>query len=421
MVGGSKMEVFVARQPIFNQQEGIFAYELLYRNTNINEFPNIDGDRATTELIINSFLNIGIDALSEGRPCFINFTEKLLDMRLPSYVCSKKVVVELVETTRPSRDLLEMIKEMKKNHFRIAINSQMMEELSPFVEEILGQVDFMKVDFQKTDKNIREKINNRALASNTTLIAEKIETNEEYLEAKSNGYSLYQGYYFSRPAIFSTFEIPACFTSYVEMRSFISKGKTSVKDISEFLERDPSLSYKLLKLINSPAYKVKERIYHIRQAVEQFGPFEIENWIYVLAAREELTQTSNLSLDVAKLCLTRGRLCEGIGRLQNGQSEKIAGYFMLGTLSFMTSVKKLPIDKMIDSLPLNEDMIKALMGEQNEYKAVLDLVVAVEKAQWKMIGDLCKELRILETDLFKLYAEAINWSNRVFLEDICYL
>lgn len=421
MVGGSKMEVFVARQPIFNQQEGIFAYELLYRNNHINEFPNVDGDRATTELIINSFLNIGIDALSEGRPCFINFTEKLLDMRLPSYVSSKKIVVELVKTTRPSRNLLDILKEMKISHYKIAINSSLLDEVNPYTNDILEQANFIKVDFQKTDKNVRKRINKKAVDSNTTLIAEKIETNEEYMEAKSNGYSLFQGYYFAKPAIFSTFDIPACFTSYVDMRSFISKEKTSVNDIVEFIERDPSLSYKILKLINSPANKLKEKIYHIRQAVEQFGPFEIENWIYVLAAREELTQTSSISLDMAKLCLTRGKLCEEIGRIRNGQSEKIPGYFMTGIFSFMNGVKAIPIEKMIDSLPLNEEMVQALMGVQNEYKDVLDLAVAVEKAQWKMIGEICKKLEIMETDLFKLYAEAINWSNRMVVEDICYL
>lgn len=415
------MEVFVARQPIFNQEEGIVAYELLYRNNHINEFPNVDGDRATTELIINSFLNIGIDALSEGRPCFINFTEKLLDMRLPSYVSSKKIVIELVESTRPSRNLLEILKEMKKSHYKIAINSSLLDELNPYSNDILEQTDYVKVDFRKTNKNVRKRINKKALATDTILIAEKIETNEEYLEAKSNGFSLFQGYYFSKPAIFSTFDIPACFTSYVDMRAFISKEKTSVNDIVEFIERDPSLSYKILKLINSPANKLKEKIYHIRQAVDQFGPFEIENWIYVLAAREELTQTSSISLDVAKLCLTRGRLCEEIGRIRNGKSEKIPGYFMTGILSFMNGVKAIPIEKMIDSLPLNEEMVQALMGVQNEYKDVLDLAVAVEKAQWKMIGEICKKLEIMETDLFKLYAEAINWSNRMVVEDICYL
>jgi c-di-GMP-related signal transduction protein len=81
----------------------------------------------------------------------------------------------------------------------------------------------------------------------------------------------------------------------------------------------------------------------------------------------------------------------------------------------------IPVDKMMDTLPLKKGMLQALMGEQNEYKDILDLAVAVEKAQWKEIGDLCKKLEIQETDLFKMYAEAINWSNRVFVEEICYL
>lgn len=415
------MEVFVARQPIFNQHEGIFAYELFYRKNNVNTFPNINGDRATTELIINSFFNIGIDSLSEGKPCFINFTEKLLDMKLPSYVCSEKVVVELVESTRPSRNLLEILKGLRENHYRIAINSCMVEECNPYSNDILDQADYLKVDFQNTNQRMRNRLYEKAIASQTSLIAEKIETHEQYLEAKSNGFDYFQGYFFSKPTIFSSFDIPACFTSYIEMRSFISKEKTSINDIVDFIERDPSLSYKILKLINSPAYKRKEKIYHIRQAVEQFGPFEIENWIYVLAAREELSQTSNLSIDMSKLCLTRGKLCEEIGRLRYGYSEKIAGYFMTGIFSFMNTVTTIPVDKMMDTLPLKKGMLQALMGEQNEYKDILDLAVAVEKAQWKKIGDLCKKLEIQETDLFKMYAEAINWSNRVFVEEICYL
>lgn len=165
------IEVFVARQPIFNSKEEVFAYKLLYRNNQVNAFPEIDEDQATAEVIINSFLNIGIDYLSKGKPCFINFTEELLKLKLPAYFWPREIVVEILETV----------------------------------------------------------------------------------------------------VIMSTHDVPSYFQSYYEMIQNLSNEEPSLDRITELIERDISLSYKLLKLINSPAYRPKQKINSIRHAMVLLG------------------------------------------------------------------------------------------------------------------------------------------------------
>ncbi|MCS0672034.1 EAL and HDOD domain-containing protein [Cytobacillus firmus] len=190
------MEVFVARQPIFNSKEEVFAYELLYRNNQVNAFPEIDEDQATAEVIINSFLNIGIDYLSEGKPCFINFTEKLLKLKLPAYFRPREIVVEILETVEPSAELVNICKDLKELGYQIALDDYVFNETNPFARQLLKYADIIKVDFLNTPKDMREKIEMLVNHLKIKTVAEKVETRESYEEAKSKGYDYFQGYFF---------------------------------------------------------------------------------------------------------------------------------------------------------------------------------------------------------------------------------
>ena len=408
------MKVFVARQPIFTINEDIFAYELLYRSSEVNVFPNINGDQATADVIINSFMNIGIDELSNGRPCFINFTENLLQLKLPTYFKPRDIVVEILESVIPNTQIIDICRELKKLGYKIALDDFIYNDDNPHFFKYISYADIIKVDILHTTPEVRTKIETMARVMNKKLLAEKVETREEYEELKSRGYDYFQGYFFSKPAIVSVYDIPTYFHSYIDIIKNLSMTDPNVGVIAELIERDLSLSHKLLKLINSTAFRPQKKIHSIKQAIVLLGLIEIQKWIYVLSVRDNLIRKSEMSDEVIRISLTRGKMCESIAQLRQKTSTK-TGYFMTGMFSLMDTITGAPMEKLLKDLPLNDEICHALLGHDNQYKQALDLVIAVEKGEWSKITEQCQVIQIDENKLFTIYTESLNWANRLII------
>lgn len=406
------MEVFVAKQPIFNSNQEVFAYELLYRSSQKNSFPNINGDQATADVIINSYLNIGIEELSNGKPCFINFTEKLLQLNIPTYFGPREIVVEILESVQPTEEIIEICKELKRLGYQIALDDVVVNSDDPLVNPLFPFADYIKVDFLLTDKEIRKRIESMAKRLGIKMVAEKVETIEDFEEAKNGGYEYFQGYHLAKPTIVSTFDIPTYFFFDYASIDDLAMTEMSFDSITELIEKDPSLSYKLLKLVNSSFNRSKQKIHSVKQAVMLLGLIEIKKWLYVLSVRENAREVAEQSKDIIQLSLTRAKMCESIEKLRRNRTATSA-YFTLGMFSLVDRMVGVPMEKIILDLPLQEDLTDALTGVQNPLKDVLDLVTAVETAQWGMISEKCRDLSIAEKDLFKIYAESLNWSNEL--------
>jgi c-di-GMP-related signal transduction protein len=418
--GGYRMEVFVARQPIFNVKEEIFAYELLYRSSQVNEFPLINGDQATADVIINSFLNIGIDKLSGGKPCFINFTENLLRLRLPTYFRPREIVVEILETVEPSSELIDICRELKSLGYQIALDDFAFHEDNPFAKELLRHTDIIKVDFLATPRDMRERIEREAKKLKLRMVAEKVETREEFEDARRRGYDYFQGYFFEKPTIVSTHDIPTYFHSYYEMVHNLSTAEPSIELISNLIEKDLSLSYKLLRLINSPAFRPKHKINSIRQATVLLGLNEIQKWVYVLAVRESSLEKKAVQKETIRICLIRAKLAESIAALRKKEALN-AQYFLTGMFSMMDSILGASMEVILTDLPLQDEIGDALRGIENPLKEVLDLAIAVEKADWQAISDKSRSLDIEEKDLFRIYAESVAWVHSLLSEESLYI
>lgn len=407
------MEVFVARQPILDIKGNIFAFEILYRNSNhLNSFPDINGDRATTDVLINSFLNIGLHDLTNGKPSFINFTENLLKLRLPTFFNPEEIVVEILETFEPGPELVEICKELKELGFRIALDDYMLKEKNPHSKELIKLVNFIKVDFLSTTPKDRQVIVNVAKENGVLLIAEKVETKNQYEEAKNHAFDYFQGFYFSEPEIISEHDIPNYTHSYTELMQKFQPSETNIDELLEIIEKDLSLSYKILKLINTSPCCPKQKVHSIRQALVLLGFVELKKWIYIHALKESIGGKScSLEKNISS-SLTRGKLCESIAGLMK-QEPAPSTLYMTGTISRLDSLLNIPLEEILDKLPLHEDISEALQGKQNLYKEILDLSIALETAQWSQIGERSKALELDVKDLFKLYAEANSWSNNL--------
>lgn len=409
------MEIYVARQPILNRKQEVYAYELLYRNSMQNQFSNIDGDQATLD-VINSFLQIGVDELSEGRPCFVNFTEKLLEKEIPSYFQSDMLVVEILETVTPTDKIIDICRELKTKGYKIALDDFEMKAAGLNFYKLLGLADIIKIDVQNTPRDQQLKILHALKKYNVDFLAEKVETREEFEQCLKDGYKYFQGYFFNKPLILSTSDAPVQRHSFLQIMSELSQPEPEIEKITEIIEKDVSLSYKLLKLMNSAMFGRMNQIKSIKQAIVLLGLKELKKWIYVLSLREiAFNKENQIPDEVIKMCFTRAKTSELIA-VNIGKRMESSSYFLLGMLSLIDTLLKQPLEKVINPLPLDKEIKDALLGFQTPYKDVLDLLIVVERAEWKEIGMLVDKVGIEKKQLFYIYKEAMKWTKELLVE-----
>ncbi|WP_335871653.1 EAL and HDOD domain-containing protein [Bacillus sp. 2205SS5-2] len=411
------MEVFVARQPIFDIYEKCVAYELLYRHSSVNSFDHSNGDIATAEVLVNSFLTIGIEQVTNGKPYYINFTEGMLSDDITNHFPKTLLVVEILEEVLPTNELIQKVKNIKSLGYQVAIDDFVLDTKNPFSVELLRSATIVKVDFMNSTLQNRKNIETLAKAFKVKLLAEKVETREQYQEAKMKGYEYFQGYFFSRPKIISSHDVPIYFHSYIEVIRQLSTSDPDVRKIASFIEKDLSLSYKLLKLINSFTYRTSQPIKSIQQGIVLIGLNEVQKWIYILAVREQWGSTQSLSKEVMRLCLIRGKLCEYIGKHQLGVKES-STYFLLGMFSLMETILQRSMEVILKDLPLDKKMKDALMGTENELKETLEAVIALEKGNWKVMDRFIEGKHITPHMLIPWYEGAREWSENLLENEI---
>lgn len=406
------MEVFVARQPILTKKQEVFAYELLYRNNkHDNLYANLDSDQATSE-VINSFLQIGIEELSDGKPCFVNFTETLLENTVPTFLQPELMVVEILETVRPTEKVIENCMKLKAQGYKIALDDFELVENDINFNKLISLADIIKIDIQKTNRFKQLKIMNELQNRNIVFLAEKVETREEFEQCLYDGYSYFQGYFFSKPVILSSNDIPVFNHNLYIIISELSKEDPDIDRLSNIIESDVSLSYKLLRLLNSPSIGLVYKIKSIKQAIVLLGLIELRKWVYVLSFREQLEKTDPVIDEVIKLSLTRAKASELIS-LHIGKRKESSSMFLMGLFSLVEPIFKKPLEEILQKLPLDQEIKDSLLGLETSLTPVRDLVFAAEKGEWNKVGPLVKELGINAENYNDLYKKSLMWAKEV--------
>ncbi|NPC93983.1 HDOD domain-containing protein [Bacillus sp. WMMC1349] len=400
------MRVFVARQPIFNQKEQVIAYELLYRESEKNFFSGIDGDKATTEVMFNSFFNIGIDRLTEGKKYYVNFTEGLLKAGLPTYFDPERLVVEILEDVPITPELIDQCKQLKSLGYTIALDDFCLNHRGnqELFYQLLESIDVLKVDFFKTSPQERQSIIQSYKAYGLKFLAEKVETRQEYEQAVADGFHLFQGYFFSEPVVIAGHEIKYHFHAYYDLLHELSEEQPDIASITNIIERDLSLSYQLLKLINSPANRPIQKIKSIRQAIVLLGFKEIKRWIFILSFKDLTRKQDSSKNELVKISLIRAKLCELLAKKTN-RSEP-SSYMLTGMFSFIDTLLHKELKEVISELPLSDEVGLALLGEENDYRKILKLAKLIERNEWE---DNVQTEDITKEEAYQCYLEAINW------------
>ena len=404
------MNVFVARQPIFNRGEQSVAYELLYRKSEVNSYTHIDGDEATADVIINGFFNIGVEELSEGKKCFINFTENLLNLKLPTYFEPESIVVEILEDIPINKELVSICQELKELGYTIALDDFAIQESYELLPELLKYIDIIKIDFLQTSLYDRRRMITRYKSHQVSFLAEKVETREEFELALKDGFDLFQGYFFSKPDVLSTQDIPAYFQTHYQISEELSKQEPNINDIASKIEQDVALSYKLLRLINTAVFFTRNKINSIKHALVFIGLKEFKKWIYVLTIKQIDHEKNTGQEEVIKLSLIRAHLCEQLSQ-KIGKNDS-SPYLLAGMFSLIDNLLHCSIDDALQKLPLSDEIKDAINGKNNEIGKVLNWTIQIEKCNWDLT-----ELPLTESEVSECYRNAIQWSNLLLYEN----
>ena len=274
------MERFLARQPIFDRNQKVVAYELLFRSGLQNLFPQVDGDQATKQVMADSFLLFGIESLTRQGKAFINFTKNILMQGYAELLPKKQTVIEILETMPAEPEVLEMLATLKNKGYTLALDDYIFQpEHRPF----LDLVDIVKVDFRDIPQEKRAALSKGLAAKGIKLLAEKVETQEEYQEALDSGFSYFQGYFFAKPIMVSRKDLPGIKTHYLRIIKEINAPEMSFDKLADLIGKDVSLSYKLLQYSNSAAFRLRAEVTSIKQALARLGEKEVRKWATLVA------------------------------------------------------------------------------------------------------------------------------------------
>jgi EAL and modified HD-GYP domain-containing signal transduction protein len=397
---------FVARQPIFNRREQVYGYELLFRSGLENRYTASDDDAAARD-VADNFLTIGARTLTAGRKAFLNCTRHFLVNEYATLLSQEETVIEILETVEPDAEVLAACRRLKSLGYVIALDDFVYaEKFQPFVE----LANIIKVDFRVTGRRDRQQAVAKFSPLGIQLLAEKVETRAEFSEARDSGYVYFQGYFFCEPQIVPSRHIPAFKLHYLQILQAISKPELDRSEIVALIDREVSLCYKLLRLVNSALFGFRRDISSTWNALELLGDRALTKWASVAAV---LGLAGNAPNELVLTALTRGRCCELLAaRLGTRKDEQ--AMFLLGVFSLMEAMLGLPMSEIVSEIALPEMVRAALLGRPNRYREILDLVKAFEAGIWSQVSELALGLQQDEAHLSFAYLEAVDWAQKVF-------
>ncbi len=395
------MDVFVARQPIFDRLREVYAYELLFRSGLENFFDHAQPDQATSSVLSDSISALNLEELTGGRPAFVNFTQGLIEAGIATLLPRQWLVVEILEDVSPSEDVLNACRHLKDSGYRLALDDFV---YRPQLAPLMKLADIIKIDWRLTDRKVRAEALDRSRGLGIRLLAEKVETEEEFAQAKKDGYDLFQGYFFCRPTIITGHDIPAWKMQSLQLIKESAADSLDFKAVADIIQQELSLTYKLLRYINSPFFGVRVKIKSVDQALAMLGEENIRKWLSMVAmanlAREgtpELPRNSFL----------RATLCESLG-IEAGLIERRNEAFMVGLFSMIDVVLSRPMPDILPELHLPDDVEAALRGDDNVLRRLLGLAVRYDRGQWDKIPALASAAGLAEDRLPALYLEAVS-------------
>jgi c-di-GMP-related signal transduction protein len=391
-------EKFIARQPILDTRLQVFAYELLFRGGPQNSFQPFAN--AASSVIADSITLFDLDMLTGHARAFVNVDEMALRLGAPRLLPADRIVVEILETVRPTEEILGACRELRSAGYQLALDDFVdSEEIAPLVEF----ASFLKIDFQMFDARTRRALARKYTDNNIGLLAEKVETESEFREARELGFSYFQGYFFCKPSMVETREIPGNKTIQLQLLAAVAAPELRFDIIEKLLKQEPSLLYRLLRYLNSPILGLRSEVRSVRHALVVLGENEFRRWGSIFAI---ISMSAGKSPELIRTALTRAFFCEEFSAAA-GLREKDSSLFLMGLLSITDALLDKPMREVLKSLPVIQEVKIALCGGTNRVRDVYELVLALERAEWIRLSDIAARIGCDEGKIPDCYLSAL--------------
>ena len=364
------LQVRIGRQPIFDRELEVHGYELLFRGPIGDDAPATDGDGATSDTILNAFVEIGIERLTGGRPAFINLTRRFFAELPPLPFHPDSVVLEVLEDIPVDERLVEAVAGLHAAGYRGAIDDYLFES---HWDPLLPHVSLIKVEINEETLDGMAQRLERLKALPVQLLAEKVETHEQYRLLHEMGFDLFQGFFFARPDVVQERRLAESTLVVTRILSRLHDPEVTIEELAALIGQDAALSFKLLRLVNSPAVGLRRQVESIHQAIVLLGLERIRAWatLFALAGRGDQPQ------ELLNLGLVRANLCERLAR-ETGLGRPDTAY-TVGLLSVLDGLLSVPMAQALEELPLPEEVRAAIGRQEGDYGRLLAQAIALDQ------------------------------------------
>jgi len=400
------MKVYVARQPIFKRNSKIYGYELLFRGGLTNAFPDIDGDTATSKLLSNTFFTMGMERVSAGKKAFINFTQDLLVKKYPMMFPRDSVTVEILENVVPEPEVVGACSEIAEKGYEIALDDFIYEEA---LEPLIKLSRIIKIDFTITPMDKIAEYVEKLSAYHVKFLAEKVETHEVFQQAFEMGFSYFQGYFFSKPQVLESRDVAPSKINLMQLMVEANKEDMEFEDLEKIITRDVSISYKLLRYMNSAYFRRLQEISSIRQAIVLLGQQGIRSFISLIIMAK---LASEKPVELLRTSIIRARMCELLGKGSRSPVDS-SELFTLGLFSLIDAILDQEMEKLMEKLPLSEPIKRALINHDGHLSHFLAVVKSYEMGDWTAFAESVAKVGIGEEKIPEYYLDAIGWADSV--------
>jgi len=406
MIGaGTTTDVFVACQPILGVRKDVFGYELLFRSSASNKYDATDGDASTLNVIANSLVDIGLHELTGGRRGFVNFSRNLLLEDTADLLPPDQVVIEILENVEPDEEVLARCRHLREAGYLLALDDFVAARAG---SPLLDVADLVKVDFVETTAGERTTIVADLKRRNIKALAEKVETEGEFLQAADEGFTYFQGYFFSKPVIQTGKAMTGSKLAHLRLMKQVNEPELSFDDMEAIIKQDVSLTYKLLRFINSVWFALRYKIDSVRHALVWLGRTEIRRWFYLVTL---LDMGTDKPTELYRQTMTRAKMAELLAPSLGLQSEA-QRLFLMGMFSTIDVLLDVRIEDVLDGLPLDDEVKAALVGKPGKFRDIHEMIGCYERGDWDAFSDRATRLGLDPAAVPAIYKKALKWARQ---------
>ncbi|CAG0962127.1 Cyclic di-GMP phosphodiesterase CdgJ [Burkholderiales bacterium] len=400
---------FIGRQPIVDRSQSIIGYEMLFRASAEAETAEIgDAMAADANVLVNTFTNMGTESLVGNKLAFINVEKDLIAGNYLALLQPQGVVLELQLSVQQSPDLIERVKALREEGYAIALDDF---DANPQQAAFLPVANYVKLDVRTHGLERCGQLAKALARFPVKKVAKKLENQAEFKFCRDANFDFFQGFFFAKPETVKARVVAPSFASIFHLLNLVRNG-AEVSDIETALKRDMTLSYKLLRYINSAGFGLSCEIQSFRHAVAILGYQKLYRWLTLLLLTAD--KNGRTAPALIKTAVTRGRLMELLGEKHVSPSER-DNLYVVGVFSMLDAILEMPMDAVLEQLNLPEVVNDALLHNAGVFAPFLQLAVACEDPEMKEVSELAGLLGITAQQLNSAHLEALDWVEKLGL------